>query len=354
MPVTMDDVAQRAGVSRALVSLVMRNSPRVSAESRTAVLEAAEQLGYRPNLAARNLASARTRTIGVLLSDLHNAFFAEIYDGVELAASANDYQLLLTTGARKPGNERRAIDQLLDMRVDALILAAPRVDAGAIDKAAATVPTVVISRTVRSRRVGTVTCDDRVGAGLAVRHLAELGHRRIAHVDGGGGAGAAARRIGYERAMSDLDLGTNIRIVSGDFTEEGGVAAVSELLRGRHRPTAVFAANDLSAVGVLDAVEDAGLQVPRDLSLVGYDNTALAALHHVSLTTIDQPRCDMGRIAVDMLLRHLDDENEFPLTDHVLEPSLVVRRTTGPRLSAATRSTAASRLLRRQGGSHRG
>ena len=326
---TITDVARRAGVSKSLVSLVMRGARHVSDKRRGAVQAAAAKLGYRPNAIARSLVERRTGILGVLSSDLHNPFFADVVDGIHEQAARAGYRVLVTTGGRVPAREDAAIETLLQLRVDGLILAGLLVESRLIVEASRELPVVLVGRTARAASMDSVSDDDRAGAVAAVRHCASLGHRAIAHVDGGPGAGADARRGGYEQAMRELRLAKYRRVAAGSFTEEGGHSGALLLLEQRPRPTAIFAANDLAAIGVLNALEEKGLRVPEDVSLVGYDNTSLAALRHLSLTTIHQPRLEMGQLAVSILLERLEEGRTRPRRA-VLTPSLVVRGTTAP------------------------
>jgi DNA-binding LacI/PurR family transcriptional regulator len=329
----MEDVAREAGVSRALVSLVVRGSPKVSEERRARVLAAATQLGYRPNGWARGLASRRTRMIGVLLNELHNPFYAEIMDGIDAGATEAGYRVLLGTAGSRAGGERTALETFLELRADGAILVGPRLPGAAIAQIASSLPVVVVARGMRSPAVDSITNDERRGARLVVEHLVGLGHRAIAHVDGGGGAGAPARRLGYQEAMREAGLAREIRIVPGDYTDLAGAAAADVMLRSRRVPTAVFAANDLVAAAMIDRFESAGLGVPADISIVGHDNTFLAGLHHISLTTVDQPRPEMGRRAMALLVERMDHARTRAVNVKVT-PSLVVRSTTAPPRSA--------------------
>lgn len=323
---TIVDVAERAGVSKSLVSLVMRNSPSVSDEKRERVLKAAFELDYRPNAMARSLVRQRTYVIGVVISDFSNPFFAEIAGGIEEAALAADYRALFNSGDRDPVKEANALETLLQLRTDGLVLTGPAIEEQVVRKVARETPMVVATRDSRSRFFDSVVGDDVGGARLAVEHLISLGHRRISHLTGGEGAGAANRRLGYEIVMKENGL--RPVVVAGDYTEQTALAAAGDILDGKVMPTAVFAPNDFAAIGLLQALDDRGLRVPQDVSVVGYDDTWLAGLARIGLTTVHQDPRGIGTNAVSLLLERLDGDRTSA-RHVVLKPHLTIRSTTG-------------------------
>jgi DNA-binding LacI/PurR family transcriptional regulator len=326
MLVTQQDVAARAGVSRPLVSLVMRNSPRVSPEKREAVLRAAEELGYRRNTHAAQLASRRAMILGLVLNEPMNPVYTRLLKITETQAESAGYGLLLTVNTVGPEFEREAVGRLLGHRVDGVILLGTQLSTQDVADLSEQVPVVVVGRKVIG--VDIVSVDDRVGAKLAVQHLVDLGHRDIAHIDGGPNPGSRSRRRSYEQTMRKNGLAEDVRVTRGNNTEPGGVAAAEALLAGATQPTAIFASNDLAAIGVLAAAQNHGLAVPDDLSVVGFDNTPLSEFAYVNLTTINQPP-EMGAAAVEMLIERINDPSK-PVATRRFKPELVVRGTTAP------------------------
>ncbi|GGS83010.1 LacI family DNA-binding transcriptional regulator [Streptomyces cinerochromogenes] len=324
---TIRDVAERAGVSKSLVSLVLRGSGPVRPEKREAVLRAVRELGYRPNAAARSLSEQRTRTVGVLLDDLRNPWFVELLDGLNAPLHAAGLHMLLADARlnRRMGHD--LAEPFLDLGVDGLVVVGTVPDAGALGVLARRMPVVVAgAREEQPPEVDVVAGDDERGARLATEHLLGLGHRRIAHLAGHGAVGALRRR-GYEAAMRAH--GAQPLVEPGDLTEEGGYRGTVRLLSRPERPTALLAVNDMAAVGALSAAAELGLRVPRDLSVTGYDNTGISRLRHVWLTTVDTSPHEMGRRAARCLLDRFDTpagEGRVRLA----VPTLEIRGTTGP------------------------
>jgi DNA-binding LacI/PurR family transcriptional regulator len=309
-----------------LVSLVMRDSPRVSDASRAKVLAAADELGYRPNRLARNLAQGRTDTVGAMVNDLTNPFFTEMIQGVANAAAEHGLEVLVNSGWGRPDGETEAIESLLDLRVTGICLGGARLPLDDLAGFAARGPLVAVSVFDRPDAFDTVSNDEGHGAELVVDHLTALGHERIAHIYAPKGAGGPQRRACFADAMAARGL--EPILVEGDFTEEAGAAGTDALLSGGRPPTAILAANDLAAVGVLGRLAAAGLSVPGDISVVGYDDTSLAGIEAISLTTVHQPRQQLGRRALE-LLRERVAGRATPCHEQV-RPELQVRTSTGP------------------------
>jgi LacI family transcriptional regulator len=330
--VTIVDVARHANVSTTAVSKVLRNAYGASPAMRAKVQQAIEELGYRPNAAARGL-RGQTYTIGVMLPDIRNPFFPEILDGLTDHLAGTDYHVLLGP-SRNNGEQAEAeiIAAMIDRGMDGMILIAPLSPRPHLERVATTVPTVVIGRHGRSSHYDTVTDDDTAGAALVVNHLADLGHRRIAHIEHRetdptrlSEMPNAVRAEGYRQAMRAREL--EIDIVSTTYTQEGGYLGAQELLARPHRPTAIFAGADIVAMGVLEALTEAGLSVPADISVAGYDNTTFAALGPISLTSVDQAGHQIGANAARLLLERISDRHR-PTAQIKLSPTLVARRTT--------------------------
>lgn len=322
----MEDVARHAQVSRALVSLVMRDSPQVSPSKRSAVKEAARQLGYRPNRLASRLASHRTRTLGVLLLDLHNPVFADIYDGIAEGVESSGNHLMVAVGSTDVGVESVAIRNLLDLRVDGILLAGYTGEPEDLARTLRGTPAVVITREVDVPGVDSASASDFRGAQLAVEYLVQLGHKQILHITKPAELTYPLRRLGYAQAMESHGL--RPIIIAGDMTERGGREAIIRYLdSGETMPTAIFAHNDLVALGVLDALAARNIAVPDTMSVVGYDNTELAETELVGLTSIDLHARELGRLAAEAMLRRLNGNTTSESTRIEVDPLLVIRRT---------------------------
>jgi DNA-binding LacI/PurR family transcriptional regulator len=322
---TLADVAAEAGVSVALVSIVMREAPGASAATRERVLEVARRLDYQPDSRARLLRSGESRLLGVVFGVQH-PFHDDLLTGLYDAADKVGYELTLSAVTPRR-DERTAIAGLLQDRCAALVLLGPQIPSAELATLATRLPVVAMMRGVRQRTVDVVRTDDARGLHLAVEHLIELGHRRIAHVDGGRMIASAERREGYRGAMRGHGLEAYAQVVAGGFGEEDGARAARELLVDP--PTAVTAFNDLSAAGLLDVLRREGLDVPGDISVVGYDDSSFSRLAHIDLTTVAQDIDTMAALAVARAVERIAGA-PVPHREMVIPPRLVVRSTTGP------------------------
>ncbi|KZM71903.1 LacI family transcriptional regulator [Nocardia terpenica] len=324
----MADVAAHAGVSRALVSLAFRDRPGASAQTRDRIFRAADELGYRPDTAARLLARSHSGVIGVVVT-MRNLFHADLVDGIYPIAAELGYDILLAATA-PTRNERQVVESLLGHRCEGLILLGPTLTSEQLATVGRQVPTVAISRSAPGTGVGAVHAAEAHGVRQVIDYLVELGHTDIAHIDGGSGSGSAARRRAYRTGMQRHGLADRIRILPGDHTEASGLAAATTLLTAdTPLPTAVFASNDRTAVGLLDGLRRDGLRPPRDISIVGYDDSPLAQLIHIDLTTVNQDPARQAEHAVRALADRLENP-DTPARDVAVQPKLVVRGTSGP------------------------
>ena len=315
----LEDVAAEVGVSTASVSLVLRGVAGPSAETRERVLAAAARLGYRADRSASLLARRRSRLLGLPLV-LRDAHRAELAEELQLAADGAGYVVALQA-VTPAHDEEWAVEALLDLRCEAVVLLSPTVPPAALAGLGARVPLVVVGRQVEPDGFDVVRVDDAHGVAAAVGHLRELGHRRIVHVDGGAEPTAVPRRAGFRSAA-----GPDARIIPGGYDEAAGAAAARALLDDL--PTAVVAANDRAAIGLLDVFLREGVRVPGDVSVVGYDDSALARLAHIDLTTVSQESAEQAHRAVAAAVARLD--GDAAPSETVLTPRLVVRGTTGP------------------------
>lgn len=331
---TLKDLARLAGVHPSTVARVLNDDPRqrVSEEVRARILALAREQGYQPNHLARSLRTKRSFVIGTVIPDIANPFFAILFRGIEDAMAARGYNVIMANTDDELAREQGSIAMLRGRQVDGLLLATARREDPAIDAlSAGGFPFVMVNRHTDPISGNTVVPDDYSGATAAVEHLIDLGHCRIAHITGSDEMSTGHTRArGYVDTLQrrhlpvDPDL-----IVRGNFRESGGYEATQLLLGLAHPPTAIFAVNDLAAVGALRAIEEAGLHVPGDISIVGFNDISTVLGTTRLLTTVHLPLNEMGRAAAERLLAQITNEMMAP-EPLVMPVELVVRQSTGP------------------------
>ncbi|MHB8460107.1 MAG: LacI family DNA-binding transcriptional regulator [Candidatus Limnocylindrales bacterium] len=338
MGTTMADVAARVGVSTATVSRILSGALRARPETRARVFAAVEELGYRPSGVARSLKLQRTRTIGLIITDVENPFFAEIVRAVEDAAVGSDYAVVLCNGADDPEREAAYLEILAERRVDGIIVASGGVgERHARWLARAPLPVVMMNSELSVPGVPTILSDNRAGGRLAAEHLVGLGHRTIGHIGAPAVHGAARPRLAGIRdglAGARWSVGT-LRLAIGDGHVAEGERAMARLLRRSPDLSAVICYNDLTAIGALRALRASGRRVPEDVSVVGFDGLSLAGYVDPPLTTVAQATVAMSQWAVRRLIERIDEHAAAPTGAEVTEivrlpVRLVVRGSTGP------------------------
>jgi LacI family transcriptional regulator len=329
---TIRDVAERAGVSTTTVSHVVNGTRKVDPDTAARVSAAIDELGYRPNALARSMRRGQTHTVGIVIPDIANPFFGDLARSLEDHMFEAGYSAIICNSDGDERKEVRYLDVLLSKKVDGLLLiAASQPSEGLRQLVESGPPTIVVDRELGDLPVSQVMVQNELGGYLAGRHLLELGHRDIGVIAGPGGLGTSARRLeGFERALHEAGVEIDKeRIYRGDFRAASGRAAMdSWLLRGLP-PTAVFAENDLMAVGALSSAHAADLDVPGDISVVGFDGIPFGADVTPPLTTVAQDTDDVAAAAVEMLFERLRDGDAAPRRIE-LPVSLVVRGSSAP------------------------
>ena len=343
---TIVDVAAHAGVSTAAVSKVLRNAYGVSPAMQEKVRASMTALGYRPHAAARGL-RGRTYTVGVLLDSIRNPFFSDVLDGVRAGFDGTEYHVFVGAAGFAPAAQRTMADAMVDRQMDGIVVVGPSIHPADVAEIARTTPTAVIGPHDPVDGYDAVVHDEFAGARAAVHHLHGLGHRRIALAGTRGTPGNRWLRRpevvleeGYRAAMAALGLEEHVRVAYGRQYEEGGRESGFELLTGGPRPTAILAWTDAAALGVKQSAQALGLTVPDDVSLVGYNNTALATLTGIALTSVDQAGHQMGSAAATLLLERLEGRTRDTVV--TTTPRLVVRESTAPPLDADGAATSES------------
>jgi LacI family transcriptional regulator len=315
--VTLEMVAAAAQVSPSTVSRILNGTAKVSADKKQAVDRAIARLGFRPNPVARGLAGGRTLSIGVVTQAIDSPFYGEGLRGIEDELDTAGYIPLFVSGHWNAADEQKCIDVLLSRRVDGVIMFTGRLPNRALLALAKQVPTVVTGRQLSAPRLFNLSFDNLEGAGLATRHLIELGHRRIVHITGDlAHADAVERQQGYRLALEAAGIAYDeALVVPGDFHESSGLLAVNQLIEKRQDFSAIFAANDQIAFGAALGLYRKNLRVPDDVSLIGFDDQPAAQYAIPPLTTVRQPVYELGRLsaqAVLSLLRGLPPQVELP------------------------------------------
>lgn len=304
--VSIKDIARLARVSHSTVSRALRESPLVNPETAEKIRRIASESGFRASAVARSLATSRTNTIGVVVTSIDDPFVAEVVKGIEDEAILHDYSVFLANCHADPEREMKVVHSFEDRRVDGIVVTASRVGAlygPVLEKMH--IPIVLLNNQHPSQFAHSILIDNFEGSRQAVAHLVELGHRRVAYIGDRFGHGSDSERFsGYRAALDEADIPFQPDlVVHGDGKAEGGRQAMAKLLSAMPMPTAVFCYNDMTAIGAMKAIRAKRLHVPDDVSLVGFDDLPLSLYVDPPLTTVRQPKQDMGRMAMQALLK---------------------------------------------------
>lgn len=331
MAVTIKDVAREAGVSVATVSRALNGHSNVTEQTREHVMAVASALRFIPSQAARSMISRRTHTVGALLPDLHGEYFSELIRGIDLAARARGLHLLVSS-SHGDATEAAAALRAMNGRVDGLLVMSPHANADFLwGNVPDELPAVLMNTQVQGGTHSSFVVDNFSGAVAMVRHLVDRGHCRIAFVAGPESNFEAQERLrGYRQALAELLPAQDEQVLQGDFTQESGYRVGNQLVALNERPTAVFASNDMMAIGCLSALNEAGLAVPQDIALAGFDDIPISRYVNPPLTTVRARITELGALALDKLASCIEEPERATPQHQTLRADLVIRQSTGP------------------------
>lgn len=327
---TIKDIAKKAGVSASVVSRALNNKYGVSEKTRAKIIRIARELEYYPNVLARSLVTRKTETIGVVIADISEPFYSRIIKGMYTVADRVGYTLLFSNSYESL-EKTNILHKMVDSeRVDGLVIIGSNIRETdfVLNLLKERIPFVLVERRLEDPTVNCLWVENEEGARQATDYLIEKGHTRIAHISGTQDIQVAIDRLaGYKRALADANIPFNPEFVrTGNFLHEGGYRATKELLQMASRPTAIFAGNDTMAYGALQAISEFGLAIPDEIAVIGFDDLEFSVLTNPPLTTIHQPRFEMGKKAIDILLQLLTGEEESSGVKAAFPTQLVVRR----------------------------
>lgn len=329
MQVTIKDIAKKAGVSYATVSRALNGRSGVKEETKELILEVAKKMGYQPNAIARGLVLKHTHTLALVIPDITNPFFPEIARGAEDAASLLGYSIFLCNTNWDTDKEKLYLKTLQEKRVDGIILH-PAHNDGETHLYDFQIPMILLNKIPGIAEYSSIEIDNVRGGFIATKHLIEAGYKKIAFIGGTESSPSnAERKEGYKLALKKYNIPIDESlIINGKFKSESGYESLKKLIDSGNTPDAVFGGNDVIALGVLHCAQEHGLRIPEDFGIIGFDDIPYASLPQIQLTTIEQPKYQMGKRAIELLVRVLKAEEDSEVIRMILEPKLKIRKTT--------------------------
>lgn len=338
------EVAKKAKVSTATVSHVINKTRYVSEELTERVFNAMDELDYHPNKTARSLRLGKSNTIGLIVPDISNQFYGELCKEIENIGSNNDYSVILCNTDNNPEKEKKYIDVLIQENVDGIIFISCGEEINHFRKIRNNkIPLIIVDRIINDMNVDMILLDNHMGGILATNHLINLGHRKIAFISGSYQSLERSRRFsGYKQALKNAEIEFDEALVfHGNYQINSGIEIAKKIVDLNPMPTAIFASNDLMAIGAMNTLKDLGVKIPEEISIVGFDNILSASTTTPSLTTINQPKRKMAAKAIELLLYRIEyfhakanesiESNDFqPYQEIIVEPEIIIRNSSAP------------------------